>query len=235
MSLSDRTLLLSLTISCWSGQITLEEEAARAAGLDPKRDSIRHQIIPAEHLRTFQMHARKLRTYHNRKTAPWDDNGLRLIPSGQLLPYREGLKEQQAEYDAYVARHVPYLQTLIEPQYARFRDGLYKRFGSKLSIYAVPSSDMPVLKDIVDREVREALITSVQADVKTRTAEAIRQVAAPLMRGLKRRNTWQDSGTTYRVKEHEQHISLVNIFRSLAPDAPHVLTAESLQMYLDTL
>lgn len=221
MSLSERALLLSLTISCWNGQVVVDVDDKVHSGLDPERDSIRHQVVPKAVLTGLQAHARALRATHVRLTAPWDDNGLRMLPSGELFTYREKIKERQAMYDRAVDEHMTLLSSMIEPQYAKYRDGLRERFGSRLSLYAVPDTGMPILADIVDREVRSALVEAVQADVNARTREAFQQTADAILRRLHMWASFKDRECDMAKRTYEHISSLKTILDTLVPGLPH--------------
>lgn len=167
MALSDRAILVHLTISIWQGTVGRAPEDDN--NLDPDRDRIIHSVVPKNMLEEINMYGRALRRRHYKQTAPWDDNGLRLVPSQLLLGYTNEMRECRAEFDRRVVDLIPRLEQAIEPKYAaRFSD-LPIRFGTQLTFYPVPDGDkMPLMVDTVDAAVRDSIVKSMTADTNSR-------------------------------------------------------------------
>lgn len=221
MSLSERALLLSLTVSQWFGQTTVDVDETKHSGLDPERDSIRHQVVPKDLLREIQQAARFLRREHARLTAPWDDNGLRFIASARLFDYRERVKQAQTNFDTAIDRCMPALEAAIDPAFSQYKQDLRARFGSKLSIYAVPDTGMPALNDIVDAEVRAAMREAITSDVNDRTRAAAKQVGSTLLNAFKRHAAARDRSDYIAMTKYADDIVLLgSTFHTLEPNIP---------------
>jgi hypothetical protein len=230
MNLSDRALLVSLTISCWNGAVTLDVDEQLHQGLDPERDSIRHQVVPKHELRELQAGARYIRAVHTRATAPWDDNGLRLLPSDQLWDYRKKLKEAQKLYSEVTQDKLSELLGVIEPQYAKYKENLAERFGSRLSIYAVPDTNMPVLGNITDGVIRDYATALITDDTGTRTRESALHIGRLLLTKQQWLAGSKDSTTPAAQKILDQARSLRSIFDTLRPDFAE--SNQPLEVYL---
>lgn len=233
MNLSERALLVSLTISCWNGQVTLDVDEQLHQGLDPERDSIRHQIVPKSELRELQAAARYIRAVHTRATAPWDDNGLRLLPSDRLWEYREQLKDAQQLYSEVAQDKLPILLNAIEPRYAKYKENLAERFGSRLSIYAVPDTSMPVLGSLVDEQIRDYATALITDDTGMRSRESALHIGQLLVQKYFALNKLQDRTTPTAQKLLDQARSLRTIFVTLRPDFE--TSNQTLEVYLGQL
>lgn len=172
MSLSERAILTHLTISVWSGTVGRNPDDTN--NLDPDRDRIIHSVIPKNLLEPIHHMGREIRRVHYKHTAPWDDNGLRLVPSQNLLEYSNIMRQRRDVFDRLVEAKLPGLKAAIEAEHAdRFAD-LASRFGTRLTFYPVPDGDkMPLMVNTVEASVRDAITKSMNADTQMRTAEIV--------------------------------------------------------------
>ena len=168
MSLSERAILSHLSISCWTGQVALNTREFDQ--LDPQRDSIRHQIVDDALLVPLRRHARKIRQAHYRLSAPWDDNGLRLVPSQHLMAYTDAVRGLRNEYEAMIDAASAELLASIEPAYQGRYTEVKSLFGSKLAFYNVPDeNNLPVLANTIQASVRDSIVATITADNAART------------------------------------------------------------------
>lgn len=184
MSLSERAILTHLTISVWSGTVG---RTANEEGLDPERDRVIHSVVPPAMLKGVKEYAGALRRMHYRYSAPWDDNGLRLVPSQTLFEYSEKMREYRDTFDTLVDNLLPRLRDCIEDGYAdRFSD-LRARFGTRLTFYPVPDGDkLPLIVDTVTASVRSSIVESMNADSQVRTAEISRGIVEAIYKRMLR-------------------------------------------------
>ena len=165
MSLSDKAMLITLSVSCWTGSrkddSVVEEVNLRHGAKDAGRFS--KYLVDKRELEPCAAHARAIRALHYKLTLPWLDNGARLLPSKIFAEYDRELRAMTAQYDKLVDAFLQRYETLLKPD-ARIRLGtlynpddypnaseLRNKFGVSTDIAPVPSgSDFRV--DIGDNE-----------------------------------------------------------------------------------
>jgi hypothetical protein len=179
MSLSERAMLITLSVSCWTGSRKDDSVVEEINAKHNARDSGRFSkyLIDKEELKPCSAHAAALRQQHYKLTLPWLDNGARLLPSRLFSEYDREIRKMSAQYDALVDTFLQRYDTLLKPD-ARLRLGslynaedypeafdLRSKFGVTTDIAPVPSgSDFRV-------DVGDAERSRIQNEIFSRVAE----------------------------------------------------------------
>lgn len=165
MSIQDKAMLITLSISGWTARKQDKKVAAEVETAHNAKDAGRYNklLVDKAYLDPLTQHAGKMRDYHYRMTLPWMDNGARLLPSKLFMEYRAEMAKLVAEYDRLIDVFIrEYDAKLVQD--ARVRLGtmydpkdyppgyeLRSKFGVETDIMPVPSgSDFRV--DVGDAE-----------------------------------------------------------------------------------
>ena len=183
MSLQNKAMLVTLSVSCWTARKQDKKVSAEVEASHNARDAGRYNklLIDKQHLDPLTSYAGQIRAYHYKMTMPWMDNGARLLPAKLFNEYSKEMRRMKQEYANLVSKLVAAypglvqearqrLGTMYEPSDYPDASELYGKFDVETDITEVPSgSDFRV--DIGDAE-RE----SIRAEIAERVAK--RQRAA---------------------------------------------------------
>lgn len=234
MSLSERAILAHLTISVWSGTVGRNPDDTN--NLDPERDRIIHSVVPPSSLNALKVFARRIRTEHYRYSSPWDDNGLRLIPSQNLFDYSAKMRELRDTYTSMVQEQLPNITGLIESKYLEQVGDLPSRFGTQLTFYPVPDGGkLPLIVDTVTASVRDSIVQSMNADTQVRTAQIIETLRHTLIVVCKRLSSSDSMKEDKRTDLHANGEMLCKTLEALDNNQPHFLLMFNRQHYRDVL
>lgn len=199
-NLSDRALLVQLTISQWtarkydkraSQQVTDMHNASNDAGRFNK------SLLPMnDYLANVHAKSSLIRQdfYHN--TLPWAMEGAQMLPSTNYLAFMTKFRKAKSEWEALVADFVAAYPSL-KVQAARALGGLYSdsdypddnaiadKFKIDLAVFPVPTNDFRV-------SLGNDEMSRIQRDIEQRLAQAQAQAA---------KDVWQ------RLYERVEHIS----------------------------
>lgn len=185
MTLSTKAMLITLSVSCWTGsrkdERVVEEVNARHGAKDSGRFS--KYLVAKEELQPLSSHASAIRAMHYRMTLPWLDNGSRLLPAKVFGDYSKELRQMKADYEALVDKFVIRYDTFLRPDAAIRLGSLYdsddyptgdalrEKFDVTTDIAPVPSgSDFRV--DVGDSE-RERIRAEIDAQFSARLKSAV--------------------------------------------------------------
>jgi hypothetical protein len=99
-------MLVELSISCWTARKLdkrVSQEVDATNGARARAGNYNKNLLAGtQKLDNIVKFAANARAWHNINTLPWSDNGLRLLPVENFLPYKERLSELDQEYNALV-------------------------------------------------------------------------------------------------------------------------------------
>lgn len=193
MSLSERAMLITLSVSCWTGSRKDDSVVEEINAKHNARDSGRFSkyLVDKEELKPCSAHVAALRAQHYKLTLPWLDNGARLLPSRLFSEYDREIRAMSTQYDVLVDTFLQRYDTLLKPD-ARVRLGslynaedypdvasLRSKFGVTTDIAPVPSgSDFRV--DVGDTERAR-----IQGEITSRVERRERQAMDDAWRRVK--------------------------------------------------
>lgn len=155
MNLTDRALMVNLSISQWSAAKSdkkINREVADSHGSDESMGNYRKALIARESIQTVTKLTGSIRSEHYRLTLPWRDSGDRVLSSVGYFAYVEKMRaferdwnravsEFCANYAGYVADARTKLNGLFDaadyPSEAEIRG----KFSFKLEINPLPAVD----------------------------------------------------------------------------------------------
>jgi hypothetical protein len=183
--LNEKAMLVHLRVSMWTGskkdsrvssKVCHEYEAEQDAG------SWWTYFIPKKELKEVQSAANRLRNEWKRKTLPWMDEGVRIIPSELFLDYSTRMREAMERYNQEVENFLDRYPTIIANMPSRLKGLLDNKnmptvtevrmkFGARMGISPIPdATDFRV--DLGEEEMME---------IRKQSEETMREMASKAM------------------------------------------------------
>ena len=182
MSISNSAMLVEMNISVWTAaitdraatnKVTDDAHATTDAGLFKKN------LMAGTTLRKdIADYAALCRTWHNGRTLPWSDKGVRLLPTSMFLDYKTEINARRDYFNAKVAKFVGEYPQLVNAAQTNLGDlfnaGDYpsaeeveSKFAFKLIFSPVPESgDFRLTASAADMaELKEQYETAYEARV----------------------------------------------------------------------
>ena len=126
MSISSSAMLVEMNISVWTAaiidrkttdKVTLDAHAVADAG------KFRKNLMAGTSLRKdIADYAALCRTWHNGRTLPWSDKGVRLLPTSMFLEYKREADARAAYFNSKVAKFVEQYPDLVVTAQANLGD-----------------------------------------------------------------------------------------------------------------
>lgn len=111
-------MLVELSISCWTARKLdkrVSQEVDTTNGARARAGNYNKNLLAGtQKLDNIVKFAANVRAWHNTNTLPWSDNGLRLLPVENFLPYKERLGEYEQEYNALVQDFLASYPNLVD-------------------------------------------------------------------------------------------------------------------------
>jgi hypothetical protein len=139
MNITEKAMLVRLSISQWTARrFDLKATNHVISDYGAKRDSGRFNklLVDLDAVKTYQKAANEARTFHYSNTLPWGDDGSRILPSKNYLPYTKKMRKLKESFEKSVNDFVDMYPGLIE----RAQNDLNGLFNKK--DYPSPS-DLP--------------------------------------------------------------------------------------------
>jgi hypothetical protein len=139
-NLSESTVLVSYSISRWSGyrydrKVTDEVHKANEAASDT--GSYNKRLLPKGSTAKIDSVVNAARDYHRTHTLPWLDDGVRILPAAKYMEYAERMKDYRQEFEQEAKAFLLEYPKLVKQQKTR----LGKMFNE---------TDYPAAKELAD-------------------------------------------------------------------------------------
>ena len=154
-SISSASMLVELSISCWTGRKQdkrASEEVATAKNADKGVARVTKSLLGAcDELDALQKFAANVRNTHYNSTLPWSDMGPRLLPTAKYFAYHKQMTQLQTEfnrmvqefidaYDLEVAQAQAKLGDLFDVREYPSADDLRSKFAFRLNYIPLPDA-----------------------------------------------------------------------------------------------
>ena len=118
MSISSSAMLVEMNISVWTAAL-IDRKATDKATLDAHAvadaGKFRKNLLAGTSLRKdIADYAALCRTWHNGRTLPWSDKGVRLLPTSMFLEYKREADARANYFNAKVTKFVAEYPNLID-------------------------------------------------------------------------------------------------------------------------
>jgi len=182
MKLSDKAVLVSLSVSQWAGRKrdkNVEAEINQLTGSDANTGSYFKNLLPSDNL-LGRIHERTnmLRTAFYQNTLPWGKRGEYLLPTKNYLGFTQWYRSEESEWkrdaeafvDNYVRNYDAVLMLAQQKLKSSFKlsdypdpDSMVDKFSIGMAVAPVPDHDFRNLN--VDDAERAAIAQEVEARV----------------------------------------------------------------------
>jgi hypothetical protein len=109
VSLTEKAMLVSLSISSWQGR-KLDKTATKKVQVDngaaDGTGRYHKNTVAKEALKDIAATIGAARTFHYANTLPWNDLGQRILPSANFLPYTEEMRKLKTNFENAVMKFV---------------------------------------------------------------------------------------------------------------------------------
>jgi len=234
--ISDRALVVSLTISQWSGRrldrkITDEVNRDHNAAADAGRYN--KLLLPKAALDPIQKVVSETRNDFLQRTLPWLNDGSRIMASMAFLDHKQWLSGQRgkfdiavndflADYDKYVLEAQVRLNGMFDPTDYPGKDEIASRFSMNVRVMPVPESeDFRVdMSDDMVQEIKAEITNSVNSAVNEAVSDVYRRVADVTGRMVERLTAYKPAEGKGQKSEGIFRDSLVENVRDLTSIMP---------------
>jgi hypothetical protein len=181
MKLSERAMLVSLSVSSWTGKAIdreITDEVSEQHNADPRDSGIySKQLISKKVLRPVLSKVALTRQTHHALTLPWDD-GSRILAASGYLHYTKCMRDNRLAVEAAAKELSKGFKAHIEEAKTRL--------GSMFNANDYPSADEVLKKYAIDVEIKpipeagdfrtklsEATVKAVTKDIERRTQQRV--------------------------------------------------------------
>jgi hypothetical protein len=180
-ALSERAMLVNLSISIWSARkhdVRISDKIAAEHGADRSMGRYAKHLIPRGLLTAVNAANTALRDHHNLNTLAWGDDGTRILPAANYLGYQA---QQQTLEDAFgravrdfVASYPDYVETARKSLNGLFDPRDYPTAAQIDRKFAVRRHFMPVAQpDDFRVQLDGAQVARIRAEIEVRNAELV--------------------------------------------------------------
>lgn len=180
MSLSEKAMLVRLSISQWTGRKydkTVSEHVAQEYQTDLAAGRYNKVLVAENAIKAIAKIATECRTFHYNNTLPWSDSGDRMLPSANYLPYTQKVQEFKQKFESAAADFIDAYPVLVQDAKARLNgmfnpsdypsiDKIAGKYGFDVGVMPLPdSADFRV--SLLDSEV-----ANIRQQIENRTMQA---------------------------------------------------------------
>jgi hypothetical protein len=194
MSLSDKAMLVNLSISVWSARKYDKKVSQEIAAKHNTSDNVgryNKNLLPvdAKSYAATVKAANSARVYHYANTLPWNDEGSRILPASNYMDYNANMRKFRADFEKNASvffNEYPNLQANAKV----ILNGLYKeedypttqnmarRFAFSTKFLPMPeASDFRV-------DIGQDEIDSIREQINSDTQSAVKEAMSDLYRRL---------------------------------------------------
>jgi hypothetical protein len=217
MRLSERAMLVSLSISSWSGKAIdreITDEVSESHNADPKDSgTYAKQLISKKALRAVHSKVALVRQTHRTLSLPWDDSA-RILPATGYLHYTKCMRDGRLAVEEAAKALAKQLPEWIEEAKTRL--------GSMFDASEYPSSEEVLQRFGVDVEIKpipeagdfrtklsDATVKAVTKDIEKRSAERLKAATKDVFE----RVATVTSKMAEKLKNYEQAEGQAGAFR----------------------
>lgn len=195
MKLSDRALLVSLTISQWGGNKQDKEistEVTRAKGAKEGSGRYHKSLLPDNPmLKAVKQKATAIRTKFYDNTLPWGLDGTHMLPTSNYLAFMTDFRKEKSEWERlvrdFVAAYPGLLHQAAQDLGASFRASDYPDAASMVDRFKMDIAVMPVPSNDFRVEVATDELERIRAEVEARVNVAAKTAAKDVWERLYKR------------------------------------------------
>lgn len=229
MHLSDKALLVNLSVSQWTAKKLdrkASAEVARMNNADSRAGNFNKSLLPTcDSLAVVHRETAEIRKSFYTNTLPWGIDGTFILPSGNYLNFMVEYRGKKARWYAMVRKFLDeypqaqldaqrILGNLFNPKEYPSVSTLAQKFDMDLAVLPVPAAgDFRV--EMIDEEYN-----SIQADIEKRVAQASQAAIDDVWQRLFDKVSWlhgrlADPKTTFHDETYQDACDLVKMLSRL--------------------
>jgi len=188
-NLSDKAILVGLTISQWSGRKFDRKATQEVNDLHATKDAGRFNklLIEGDGLRKITQVSGEIRTFHYKNTLAWSDFGERLLPSANYFTYTQKLSDLirnfndavgvfVSEYDDLIADSKVRLNGLFNPNDYPTKVEIESKFKVLTSFQPLPQVSNDFRLSVGSTSEADRIRQEVEAEIAIRHNTAMEDV-----------------------------------------------------------
>lgn len=155
MSIQDKAMLVSLSISYWTGKASDErvvDEISVKHKSERSQSEYRKILVHPDAINEVKAVRSRARSYYFDKTLPWIDGGTRILPSAFYMDFAKKMHEFRGEYEvafgAFVKKYTALkgearkrLGSLFKDDDYPSTDAIRSKFAWDMSVFPIPAKD----------------------------------------------------------------------------------------------
>lgn len=188
MSLSEKALLVQLTISQWTARKydkRRTQEIADVHGVEARVGRYNKALLPGtDILEDIHRKTNSIRQMFYKNTLPWALDGSAILPASNYMDFVSMMRKEKNEWQYLVNAFVLQYPTLLEAAQKSLRDmfdpsdypdveDIKHKFNIDLAVFPVPNTDIRVT---IGQEDIAAITADIEARVQQASASAMREV-----------------------------------------------------------
>ncbi|MGH0004519.1 hypothetical protein ACQU0X_31015 [Pseudovibrio ascidiaceicola] len=234
-TLACRAMLVSLSISSWSGRkldrkVTEEVNTSRGAASDAGRYN--KMLLPKEALDAIHKKASAIRNEFYARTLPWMDDGQRIMAANAYLAHSQWIAKQRSEYEQLVEELLTKYPDYVE-EAKQLLNGMFvpadyppveilrEKFGLSVVVLNVPNGEdfRVAMSDAQAEQIRSQIESKVTEASKNAMKDVYRRITESLTRMIERLNNYKPGSRIERAQGVFRN-SLVENIRDLIDVMP---------------
>ncbi|MGH0003167.1 hypothetical protein ACQU0X_24115 [Pseudovibrio ascidiaceicola] len=234
-TLACRAMLVSLSISSWSGRkldrkVTKEVNTSRGAASDAGRYN--KMLLPKEALDAIHKKSGAIRNEFYARTLPWMDDGQRIMAANAYLAHSQWIAKQRSEYEQLVEELLTKYPDYVE-EAKQLLNGMFvpadyppveilrEKFGLSVMVLNVPNGEdfRVAMSDAQAEQIRSQIESKVTEASKNAMKDVYRRITESLTRMIERLNSYKPGSRIERAQGVFRN-SLVENIRDLIDVMP---------------
>ncbi len=215
-TLASRAMLVSISISSWSGRkldrkVTDEVNTARGAASDAGRYN--KLLLPKEALDAIHKKASSIRNEFYGRTLPWMDDGQRIMAANAYLQHTQWIARQRASFEQlveeFLARYPDYVEEAKQRLNTMFVAADYppvellrEKFSINVMVLNVPNGDdfRVAMSDAQAEQIRADIESKVTEASQNAVKDVYKRITEKLTLMVERLNNYKPGTRTERAQ-----------------------------------
>lgn len=198
MSINDKALLVKMSISQWYNRVNdkkVAEEVAIQHGVNSNlQNKYVKQIMSNIALADVHTIISALRAYHNDKTLPWKENGVRILPAASFMDYQKQIAALRNSFDSevkiFLAKYPDWVAESRRTMGSLFCEDDYPEVSTLKDKFSLEVSCMPFPNEAdfridVDNAAMEELRAQTAADIRTALDSAVNSIRLRILERIR--------------------------------------------------
>ena len=198
MSINDKALLVKMSISQWYNRVNDKKVAEEVAIQHGVNSNLQNKYVKQimSNVALVNVHAiiSALRAYHNDKTLPWKENGVRILPAASFMDYQKQIAALRNSFDSevkiFLAKYPDWVAESRRTMGSLFCEDDYPEVSTLKDKFSLEVSCMPFPNEAdfridVDNAAMEELRAQTAADIRTALDSAVNSIRLRILERIR--------------------------------------------------